>query len=123
MNLKTVQKEKDLFGEKIQRLYLELMLYSAMKLYFLILEKSRKKWVKKGEVNKSSKTGKGKHKVNAWAAISRNGRSDIELFTNNMDSDFYWEVLKRNIKSLEKIGGTILFYNETMLHLMLAQKL
>ena len=55
---------------------------------------------------KSPKTGKGKHKVNAWAAISRNGRSDIELFTNNMDSDFYWEVLKRNIKSLKKIGGT-----------------
>ena len=23
-----------------------------------------------------------------------------------MDSDFYWEVLKRNIKSLKKIGGT-----------------
>ena len=55
---------------------------------------------------KSLKTGKEKHKVNAWAAISRNGRSDIELFTNNIDSDFYWEVLKRNIKSLKKIGGT-----------------
>ena len=61
---------------------------------------------KKGEVYKSPKTRKGKHKVNAWAAISRNERSDIELFTNNMDSDFYWEVLKSNIKSLKKIGGT-----------------
>ena len=45
-----------------------------MKLYFLILEKSRKKWVKKGVVYKSPKKRKGKHKLNAWAAISRNGR-------------------------------------------------
>ena len=90
---------------------------------FSDFRKSRKKWVKKGEVYKSPKTGKGKHKVNAWAAISRNGRSDIKLFTNNMDSDFYWEVLKRNIKSLKKLEEQKLFYNETMLHLMLAQKL
>ena len=47
------------------------------------------------------KKRKGKYKVNAWAAISRNGRSDIELFTNNIDSDFYWDVLKRNIKSIK----------------------
>ena len=32
------------------------------------------------EVYKSSKTGKGIHKLNAGAAISRNWRSDIELF-------------------------------------------
>ena len=56
-------------------------------------------------------------------AISRNGRSDIELFTNNKYFNFYWEELKRNIKSLKKIGGTKLFFNETMLHLMLAKKL
>ena len=55
---------------------------------------------------KSPKTGKGKHKINDWAAISRNGRSGIEFFTNNMDSDFYWEVLKRIIKSLKKMGET-----------------
>ena len=61
---------------------------------FSDFRKSRKKWVKKGEVYKSTKTGKGKHKVNAWAAISRNGRSDIELFTNNMDSDFIERCLK-----------------------------
>ena len=55
---------------------------------------------------KFPKTWKGKHKVNARAAISRNGISDIELFTNNMDSEFYWEVLKRIIKYAKKIGGT-----------------
>ena len=72
---------------------------------FSDFRKSRKKWVKR-EVYKSPKTDKGKHKVNAWAAISRNGRLDIELFSNNMDSDFYWDVPKRNIKYLKKIGGT-----------------
>ena len=66
---------------------------------------------KKGEVYKSAKTGKWKHKVNAWEAISRNRKSDIELFTNNMDSDIYWEVLKRNIKSLKKLEEQKLFYN------------
>ena len=40
-----------------------------------------------------------------------------------MDSDFYWEVLKRNIKSLKKLEEQKLFYNETMLNLMLIQKL
>ena len=50
---------------------------------------------------KSPKTRKGKYKVYTWAAISSNGRSDIELFTSNMDYDFYWEVLKRIIKSLK----------------------
>ena len=74
--------------------------------------------VKKGEVYKSPKTGKGKHKVNAWAAISRNGRSDIELYTNDMDSVFYWKVLKNNIKSLKKIGGakTILQWGNASCH-------
>ena len=67
---------------------------------------------------KSPKTGKGKHKVNAWSSISRNGRSDIKLFTNNMDSDFYWEILKRNIKSLKKLEEQKLFYNEKMIHIM-----
>ena len=65
-----------------------------MKLYFLILEKVERNG-QKGEVYKSPKTWKGKHKVNAWADISSNEISDIELFTNNMDSDFYWEVLKK----------------------------
>ena len=44
---------------------------------------------KKGEVYRSATTGKGKHKVNAWTAITRNGRSDVEIFTNNLDYDFY----------------------------------
>ena len=43
---------------------------------------------------KSPKAGKGKHKVNAWSSISRNGRSDIKLFTNNIDFDFYGGYLK-----------------------------
>ena len=39
MNLTTAQMEKDLFGEKNTKISLGIMSYSAMKLYFLILEK------------------------------------------------------------------------------------
>ena len=106
MNLTTAQKEKRFIWWKKNKDYTWDNVIFSDETIFSDFRKSRKKWVKKGEVYKSPKTGKGKHKVNAWAAISRNGRSDIELFTNNMDSDFYWEVLKRNIKSLKKIGGT-----------------
>ena len=56
-------------------------------------KKNRKKCVKKKKF-KISKTGKGKNKVNALAAIWRDGRLYIELFTDNMDSGFYWEYLK-----------------------------
>ena len=38
---------------------------------FSYFRKSKKKWVQKGTVYKAPKTGKEKHKVNAWAAISR----------------------------------------------------
>ena len=43
---------------------------------------------------KYPKTGKGKHKVNAWAAISRNGGSDTELLTNNWTLIFIERCLK-----------------------------
>ena len=42
-----------------------------MKLYLVTSKKSKKKWVHKGTVYRAPKTGKGKHKVNAWEAISR----------------------------------------------------
>ena len=38
---------------------------------FSDFRKSKKKCVQKGTVYRAPKTGKGKHKVNAWAAISR----------------------------------------------------
>ena len=72
---------------------------------FSDFRKSKKKWVQKGTVYKAPKTGKGKHKVNAWAAISRTEKTQLELFTYNMDTNAYLEILKKNIKVLRKMGG------------------
>ena len=72
---------------------------------FSDFRKSKKKWVQKGKVYKAPKTGKGKHKVNAWAAISRTDKTQLELFTYNMDTNAYLEILKKNIKVLRKMGG------------------
>ena len=44
-------------------------------------------------------------KVNVWAAISYNGKSSIKTFTQNMDSEFYVEILMENISEIKKIGG------------------
>ena len=72
---------------------------------FSDFRKSKKKWVQKGTVYRAPKTGKGKHKVNAWTAISRTEKTQLELFTYNMDTNAYLEILKKNIKVLRKMGG------------------
>ena len=70
---------------------------------------------------KSSNTGKGIHKVNAWATISRNGGSDIE-FSQTIWTLIFIERCLKKYKVFKKLEEQKLFYNEIMLHLMLAQK-
>ena len=70
---------------------------------FSDFKKSKKKWVQKDTVYRAPKTGKGKHKVNAWAAISRTEKTQLKLFTYNMNTNAYLEILKKNIKVLRKI--------------------
>ena len=53
----------------------------------------------------SFKGWQGNHKVNVWAAISRTEKAQLELFTYNMDTDAYLEILKKNIKVLKKMGA------------------
>ena len=72
---------------------------------FSDFRKSKKKWVQKGTVYRAPKTGKGKHKVNEWAAISRTEKIQLELFNYNMDTNAYLEILKKNIKVLRKMGA------------------
>ena len=48
----------------------DLVIFSD-KTVFSDFRKSKKKWVQKGTVYRAPKAGKGKHKVNAWAVISR----------------------------------------------------
>ena len=76
------------------------------------LRKIKKKWVQKGTVYRAPKTGKGNHKVNAWAAILRTETKQFELFTYFMDINVYlysiqYEkeiLLRRREKNLSWIG-------------------
>ena len=70
---------------------------------FSDFRKRKKKWVQKSTVYRAPKTGKGKHKVNAWVAISRTEKTQLELFTYNMDTNAYLENIKKNIKVLRKM--------------------
>ena len=47
----------------------------------------------KMKIHKAPKIGKGCLKVNAWAAITRT--VSIELFSNNMDSNFYFQTFEK----------------------------
>ena len=75
-----------------------------MKLYLVTLEKVKRSGYRKAQFIKLQKLAK-KHKVNAWAAISRTEKTQLELFTYNMDTNAYLEILKKNIKVLRKMGG------------------
>ena len=71
---------------------------------FSDFRKSKKKWVQKDTVYRAPKTGKGKHKVNAWVAISSSEKkTGLELFTYNTHTNAYLEILKKNIKVLRKM--------------------
>ena len=37
------------------------------------------------------------YKVNVWAAISIHGLIKIHLFENNLNSDYYCEIIKNNL--------------------------
>ena len=39
-------------------------------------------------------------------AISKNGRSKLETFTQNMDSTYYFHINNTNLKELKKMSGS-----------------
>ena len=63
-----------------------------------------KRWMKKDQQNTTS-IRKLSKKVNVWAAISNNGKSSIKTFTQNMDSEFYVEILMEKLSEIKEIGG------------------
>ena len=44
-------------------------------------------------------------KVNAWAAISTNGKVNLYLFINNLSKEEYVKILSENLKDIREIGG------------------
>ena len=74
-----------------------------MKLY-LDAQKCSKTMDKKENVPKLLNK-KANSKINAWGAISKNGRDKLETFTQNMDSAYYIHILNTNLKELKKMSG------------------
>ena len=66
--------------------------------------KFQKLWTMKGNAPKPLNK-KVKSKINAWGVISKNGRSKLETFNQNMDSAYYINILNINLKELKKMSG------------------
>ena len=43
--------------------------------------------------------------MNAWGAISMNGKEDLHLFVSNLTKKDYVKILKDNLKDIKQIGG------------------
>ena len=77
--------------------------FLVIKLNLVTLKKLKKSKYRKAQFIELQKYCKGKHKVNAWAAISRTEKIQHELFTYNMDTNVYLYILKKNIKVFRKM--------------------
>ena len=67
-----------------------------------------KRWMKKDQKNTTS-IRKLSKKVNVWAAISYNSKSSIKTFTQNMDSEFYVEILMEKLSEIKEIREDMMF--------------
>ena len=71
---------------------------------FRVGRKRSRKWMMEGDQNISG-IKKYKSKVNAWAGIWKSGRTDIVTFTENLDAELYWKILKQNLPHIKKMLG------------------
>ena len=69
-----------------------------------MFKKKSKTMDKKGNALKHLNK-KAESKINAWGAISKNGRSKLETFTQNMDSTYCNHILNTNLKELKKMSA------------------
>ena len=65
----------------------------------------QRKWRKIGEKHGISYNKHGK-KVNAWAGISKGGKTSIQLFTENMTKELYVNIMEKHLKEMERMAGT-----------------
>ena len=49
--------------------------------------------------NKHGKT------VNAWAGISKGGKTSIQLFTENITKELYVSIMDKHLKEMERMAG------------------
>ena len=51
---------------------------------------------------------KHEKKVNAWAGISKGGKTSIQLFTENMTKELYVSIMEKHLKEIETMAGKTL---------------
>ena len=71
---------------------------------FRIGKAKQRKWIKIGEKHGISYHKHGK-KVNAWAGISKGGKTSIQLFTENMTKELYVSIMEKHLKEMERMAG------------------
>ena len=71
---------------------------------FRVGKKKRRCWLLPNIPNYTS-IRKLSKKVNAWGAISMNGKVDLHLFVSNLTKEDYVKILKDNLKDIKQIGG------------------
>ena len=52
--------------------------------------------------------------VNVWAGISKGGKTNIQLFTENMTKELYVSIMEKRLKEMETMGGKTLSWYEIM---------
>ena len=71
---------------------------------FRVGKAKQRKWRKIGEKHGISYNKHGK-KVNAWAGISKGGKTSIQLFTENMTKELYVSIMEKHLKEMERMTG------------------
>ena len=80
---------------------------------FRVGKANQRKWRKIGEKHGISYDKHGK-KVNAWAGISKSGKTSIQLFTENMTKELYVSITEKHLKEMERMAGKTLSWYEIM---------
>ena len=67
------------------------------------VEKAKQKYWKNREKHGISYNKHG-IKVNAWAGISKGGKTSIQLFTENMTKELYVSIMEKHLKEMETMS-------------------
>ena len=64
----------------------------------------QRKWRENRENHGISYNKHGK-KVNAWAGMSKGGKTSIQSFTENMTKEQYVSIMEKRLKEMETMAG------------------
>ena len=67
---------------------------------FRVGKAKQRKWRKIGEKHGIS-YNRHENKGNAWAGISKGGKTSIQLFTDNMTKELYVSIMEKHLKEMK----------------------